>query len=130
MTNLLACFYISFGAILGALSRWGLGILSQPVIGSFFWLPTLLVNCIGCFFVGFFWAVGLHVSSAKVWLVIVIGFLGSFTTFSTFALDGLRLFEIGQTKQLMLMWVSANILAITFVFLGSFLGKWWLQVST
>lgn len=75
--------FIATGAALGALARWQLGIwlnsLSQAV-----GFGTLLANWLGCLLIGI--ALGLHLQdSAK--LFFITGFLGSFTTFSTFSAE-------------------------------------------
>ncbi|WGE35541.1 CrcB family protein [Actinobacillus genomosp. 1] len=75
--------WISLGAVLGAISRWQLGVwfngfLSQLAFG------TLLANLLGCFLIGI--AIGLHLNDGQK-LLFITGFLGSFTTFSSFSLE-------------------------------------------
>lgn len=75
--------WISLGAVLGAISRWQLsvwfnGFLSQFAFG------TLLANLLGCFLIGI--AIGLHLNDGQK-LLFITGFLGSFTTFSSFSLE-------------------------------------------
>lgn len=76
-------FLISIGAIVGALSRWGLGLwlnaISSPII-----LGTLAANYLGCFLIGVAMAFSLS-DNTKLWLT--TGFLGSFTTFSAFSAE-------------------------------------------
>ncbi|WP_077478146.1 CrcB family protein, partial [Rodentibacter trehalosifermentans] len=76
---------ISGGAVLGALGRWALTHSLNPIF-SIFALGTLLANLIGCFVVGilmaFFWQ---YPQVNGLWkLFLVTGFLGAFTTFSSF----------------------------------------------
>ncbi|MDR1615011.1 MAG: fluoride efflux transporter CrcB [Campylobacteraceae bacterium] len=81
-------FAIAFGAVLGALSRYGIFIfLGEKLVA----LPlrTLVVNILGCFVVGLvaeYFALR-HNVPIYVKLFFITGFLGSFTTFSTFAMD-------------------------------------------
>ena len=75
--------WISLGAVLGAISRWQLsvwfnGFLSQFAFG------TLLANLLGCFLIGI--VIGLHLNDGQK-LLFITGFLGSFTTFSSFSLE-------------------------------------------
>ncbi|VTU06989.1 CrcB protein [Actinobacillus indolicus] len=74
---------ISFGAVLGALSRWQLGIWLNPLISQFAF-GTLLANVLGCFLIGI--ALGLNLQESSK-LLLIMGFLGSFTTFSAFSAE-------------------------------------------
>lgn len=85
--------WISFGAICGALSRWGVGLVLNPLFVAFP-LGTLVVNFAGCFIIGLVLPVGAVSiplnASARAFLV--TGLLGSFTTFSTFSAETIYLF--------------------------------------
>ena len=87
---------ISFGAVLGALSRWQLGVWLNPLISQFAF-GTLMANVIGCFLIGI--ALGLNLEESSK-LLLITGFLGSFTTFSAFSA------EIGE-KLLQEKWLNA-----------------------
>lgn len=73
----------------GALSRYGVGVVVGPQ--RFPW-ATLLVNVLGSFLLGFVlaWAVG-RGWTEDVTRSVTIGFIGSFTTFSTFVVDAASL---------------------------------------
>lgn len=79
---------ISLGAALGACSRWGLGLLFNPLF-AFLSFGTLIANYVGCFIIGLliamFWQ--FPQISAEWRLFLVTGFLGSLTTFSTFSAE-------------------------------------------
>jgi CrcB protein len=81
-------FAIAFGAVLGALSRYGIfALLGEKFV--VFPLRTLAVNILGCFAVGLaaeYFALR-HNVPIYLQLFFITGFLGSFTTFSTFAMD-------------------------------------------
>lgn len=87
---------ISFGAVLGALSRWQLGVWLNPLISQFAF-GTLMANVLGCFLIGI--ALGLNLQESSK-LLFITGFLGSFTTFSAFSA------EIGE-KLLQEKWLNA-----------------------
>lgn len=74
---------LSVGAVLGALFRWQLGIWLNPLLNQFA-LGTLLANWVGCFLIGI--AMGLNLGDSQR-LLFITGFLGSFTTFSSFSLE-------------------------------------------
>jgi len=86
--------WIAAGGAIGTLARFA---LAGALNGSNHPWGTVAVNILGSFALGI--AVGLwgfsHEADHQV--AITIGVLGGFTTFSTFALDTLRLWEDGQT---------------------------------
>ena len=75
--------WISLGAVLGAISRWQLGVWFNGFLSQFAF-GTLLANLLGCFLIGI--AIGLHLIDGQK-LLFITGFLGSFTTFSSFSLE-------------------------------------------
>jgi len=82
---------VGLGGAVGSVLRWMISIrlddsLGRLPLGSvgFAW-PTLIVNVIGCFAIGF--VAGHRKHSLDVWHFWVVGVLGGFTTFSTFALE-------------------------------------------
>ena len=89
---------ISIGAILGANARWFLSRFAARVLGSVFPYGTLFINVTGSFIVGFFmiWASERVLLDPRWRLLIVIGFCGAFTTFSSFAFETMAYFEQGQ----------------------------------
>ena len=72
---------ISLGAVMGALLRWGIGLVLNPLFSSVA-LGTLIANWLGCFLIGI--AMGLSLGDNQK-LLFITGFLGSFTTFSSFS---------------------------------------------
>ncbi|RYM05189.1 fluoride efflux transporter CrcB [Sporolactobacillus sp. THM7-7] len=85
---------VLFG-ILGALSRYSLQLMIHT--GSFP-LATLIINLTGCFLLAFVtqFLIWMPRLSAKMVSAIGTGFVGSFTTFSTFALESSRLIQAGD----------------------------------
>ncbi|WP_027389088.1 fluoride efflux transporter CrcB [Chrysiogenes arsenatis] len=119
---MLKVFSVAAGGALGALSRFYLGSLVTRLAGSAFPLGTLLINVSGSFFIGaifiFFYDKGLVSNELR--LAVAVGFLGAFTTFSTFSLETLVLWRDG-------LWGLAflNILANIVLSLGACaLGIW------
>jgi CrcB protein len=88
---------IAAGATLGAWLRWGLGLWLNPLAPQ---LPvgTLTANLIGGYVIGLAVAwFGAHPQLALEWrLLIVTGFLGALTTFSTFSAEAVALLEGGE----------------------------------
>ena len=87
MPAMLSVFAICLGASLGALSRWGLGLWLTP--GGMIPWGTLAANLIGGYLIGIFIAIFQAMPQIDpVWrLLLITGFLGGLTTFSTFSAE-------------------------------------------
>ena len=100
-----AVLAISLGASAGALLRWWLGLWLNPLLSG---LPlgTLLVNLLGGYLVGVAVAyLAQHPGLAPEWrLLVVTGFLGGLTTFSTFSAEVVMLLQQGR-----LGWAAATV---------------------
>jgi fluoride exporter len=96
MNNMLDYLVIAFFAFIGGTARYWLGVWIPAVSG--FPLGTLLVNLLGCFI--FSWLVKHILSdidvSARLVLGVGVGFCGALTTFSSFALDTMKLVQSDQ----------------------------------
>src|SRR3954453_18527489 len=86
----------ALGGALGALARWGVATALSPSPGAWPW-ATLLVNLTGCLLIGALLAVLLSrfPTSALLRPFLAVGVLGGYTTFSTFAVDLVRLGATG-----------------------------------
>lgn len=89
---------IAVGGALGAVSRFLLGNYISKVSGSSLPLGTFAINIIGCFAMGFLMTliVERQLLSAAWRLLLCVGFLGGFTTFSSFGYEGLMLLTEGR----------------------------------
>jgi len=114
---------ISLGATAGALSRYYLSTWLAEILGTEFPYSTLIINVSGCFVMGFFVTVSLGRVVAihpDVRLLVTVGFLGSYTTFSTYELDTARLLERSWNTDL-LYWSGSALLGLLSLRLGVFL---------
>ena len=101
---------IAFGGALGALARYSVGIGAAALLGPGFPLATLLVNVLGSFTIGlcYVFFVESADNSGVLRAFIMVGFLGAFTTFSTFSVETLQLLESGQLAKSLLN-VASNV---------------------
>ena len=100
---------ISLGAIVGANARYLLSRFTAKELGPVFPYGTLFINIVGSLIVGFFvvWTTERVLTDPRWRLLVVVGFCGSFTTFSSYAFETMSYFERGQWL-LMLTNVFAN----------------------
>lgn len=97
MQTITIYIFIALGGATGACLRYFLSQLMLQWFGKGFPFGTLLVNIIGSFLLGFMYSLLEHGQlEAALWRTTIgIGFLGALTTFSTFSVDTLMLFQQG-----------------------------------
>jgi CrcB protein len=90
--------WIGLTGALGALARYQMGAMVQQATGSSFPWGTLAINVLGCFLFGIVWALATDRSliSPDMRTILLSGFMGAFTTFSTFAFETQTLIADGQ----------------------------------
>ena len=89
---------VGLGGAIGSVGRYLMGAWFQTLVGNpgFPW-GTFLVNVIGAFLIGVAFGLSKDGSlSSQAWTLVVIGALGGYTTFSTFALETLEQFADGR----------------------------------
>lgn len=88
---------IALGGAAGSLLRYLIGGAVQRSSASGFPIGTLFVNVAGCFLIGIFVRALLNMQlSAELRALLVVGFCGGFTTFSTFSFEAVGLIEGGE----------------------------------
>jgi CrcB protein len=105
---------ISVAAIVGANLRYLLSRFAAKELGSNFPYGTLGINVVGSVIVGFFviWASERVLIDPRWRLLVVIGFCGSFTTFSSYAFETMAYFEQGQWALMLANVFSNNLLCL------------------
>jgi CrcB protein len=118
-------FIISLGAIVGANARWIISRYAAKVLTPVFPFGTLFINVAGSFIVGFFmiWATERVLIDPRWRLLIVVGFCGAFTTFSSFAFETVAYFEQGQWLLLLANFASNNLLCLAAALAGIALAR-------
>lgn len=115
---------VSLGAIPGALSRYYLTLSFSQCLSPNFPYGTFLINLSGALIMGFFTTLSLErVVSPDVRLLVAVGFLGSYTTFSTYALDTVSLLQGGGRGAAYFYWAGSAILGVLSLEAGSFLAR-------
>jgi len=115
---------VGFGGFLGAIARYFISGYIQNKMFVIFPIGTFVVNIVGSFIIGFLWELfNIVIFSQNMKLLILTGFIGAFTTFSTFSLEVVNLFQEKEYFYMILYLVGTNILGISFVFLGIFISR-------
>lgn len=105
--------YVGLAGAVGALARYGLGLMVESLGSSVFPVATLLTNLIGSFLLGWLTHMFLRTGKPSPQFVTIVGtgMIGSFTTFSTFSVETIRLLEESRIE-----------MALLYVFLSITLG--------
>ena len=112
-------FAVAIGGAVGAMGRAGIAAILTTA-GGFPW-QTFAANTIGSLAIGVVWAALVKAEAPPLWSAFLItGVLGGFTTFSTFSLETVQLFEQG-VWQTALGYIALSVLSCV---LGAGLGVW------
>ena len=105
---------ISVAAMVGANLRFLVSRLAVREFGPVFPAGTLLINLLGSFIVGLFivWTSERVLLDPRWRLLVVVGFCGSFTTFSSYAFETMAYFEQGQWGLMLANIFSNNLLCL------------------
>ncbi len=108
------------GGCIGAVCRFGLSWVTATYMSGRFPMGTLAANMIGCFLIGgaFAMADRTQLFGPAARLFFITGFLGSLTTFSTYALESVQAFRGGDLTTACLNILVNTILGITLVLAG------------
>ena len=111
---------IALGGALGALARYGVAIGTAHTIGVGFPWSTIIVNVMGSFLMGILIAkfATMEPVPQEIRHLCMTGFLGAFTTFSTFSLDFVTLWERGDMLQAFSYMAASVMLSILALFLA------------
>jgi CrcB protein len=114
--------WIAFGSALGGVARYACQGWAARLISDTFPWGTLIVNIVGCSFIGFFYtftaADGRVIVSTQMRQFVMVGICGGYTTFSSFSLETLNLARDGQWAK-----VAGYVLgSLVFCLLGVWLG--------
>ena len=123
MGNSLKIVLIVFaGSGLGGVARYGMQTWIFRIYPFTFPLGTFVVNILGCFLIGLFYALSEkgNLLTPEWRLALTTGFCGGFTTFSTFAYENMSLLRTGDYLFFGLYILASVVLGIAAVYLGIF----------
>jgi len=119
---------IAFAGGMGSLARYLVSGWAQRFSVGSFPLGTLIVNVAGCLLIGVVAAAasGRFILREEIRVVLQVGFIGGFTTFSAFGYETFSLFTDGQMKSALLNLALNNVLSLAAVWLAYRVTQsWW-----
>jgi CrcB protein len=121
MSDLVA---VGIGGFVGAVARYLVGGWAAARLGTLFPYGTFIINVTGCFILGFLMG-GLERDAipAALRLPIGVGFVGAYTTFSTYSYETLHLVETGSTVAAAWNVVGSNVVGLLSALTGLAAGR-------
>lgn len=116
---------IALGGAIGTLARYGTGtLLAEPTARHGFPYGTLAVNLAGCFVMGLLQGIFVdRLIQPQYRLALLVGFLGGYTTFSSYGWETTAFLQAGQWRMAALNFGANNFLGVPLVILGYVLGR-------
>ena len=118
--------YVALGGSIGASLRFFFSLLFKNFLSlNYLFISTLLVNIIGSFLIGYtiFLLESKNITQDFLKYFIIIGILGSFTTFSTFSLENVEMLVDKKIIQAFLYMFFSLTLCLLFTYIGLNLNK-------
>ena len=114
---------VALGGAIGAAGRYLVGVAATRVMGLGFPWGTLTVNVAGSFLMGVLVVSLAHKDATRLAPFLMTGVLGGFTTFSSFSLETMRLWQNGMHLTGLLYILLNNMISIGLCYLGYWAGK-------
>lgn len=116
---------IAAGGAVGAVLRFAVSNSVYRMVGRDFPYGTLTVNVLGSLLMGFLFIVLVerHLVAVEWRAALLVGLLGSFTTFSAFSMETIALLEDGEVLRAMLNVILSVVLCLTATWLGLGIGR-------
>lgn len=113
--------WVGSGGFFGAVSRYALGNWVASKLGTSFPYGTLVINLTGCLILGFFGTLALQRATLippEARLLVAVGFVGAYTTFSTFGFETIRLLEENSLVLALAYVLGSVLLGLLMTYLG------------
>lgn len=116
---------LALAGAMGSLARYGIAGLVQRIHGTSFPWGTMVVNLSGCFLTGFLWTLfeNRWPVSGETRALILVGFMGAYTTFSAFILESGELMRSAEWAQAIGNIAMQNIFGFFALFVGIALAR-------
>lgn len=116
---------VALGGALGAVSRFCIGNIVSKCLGSSLPYGTFLINIVGCFFMGLLMTViAERQLLPSAWrLFLCVGFLGGFTTFSSFGYETFNLINNGKLLEALGYAGGSVVLGLLAAVIGVYIGR-------
>ncbi len=117
--------WLAIAGVIGTLCRYWLGGFVQRAYGGVFPWGTFAVNMAGCFLFGIVWSAAEErmLIGAELRAILLIGFMGAFTTFSSFIFETGQLMRDSQWALAAGNVILQNVTGIIMFFLGIYAGR-------
>lgn len=117
--------YVVCGGALGAVSRYVVSVAAARWAGASFAWGTLFVNLAGCLLVGYGFTMGVQrgALTPQARLLLITGFLGALTTFSTYSVEALQYLVDGRYRLAATSVLANNVGGFALTALGMWLGR-------
>src|SRR5437773_9693495 len=120
-----ALLLVGCGGFFGAIARYAVGLLVARRLGSHWPWGTFLINVTGCFAIGFFLTLASErFAVPEAWrLLFPVGFVGAYTTFSSYEWEAFRLVQDGAWARTLTYLLGSVVVGFAAVFLGVVLAR-------
>lgn len=115
---------VAAGGALGAVARYLVANAVAQRVGVEWPWGTLLINLSGCLLISLFLGAGAgRIADSNLRYLLPIGFVGAYTTFSTYEYEVLRLFELGRAGPALAYVLASNVLGFLAVAAGAWIAR-------
>lgn len=121
----MALLFVGLGGALGAIARYLVGTAIASRLGTAWPFGTFVINVSGCFVIAFFLTLTTErVVVADAWRYFFpVGFVGAYTTFSTYEYETARLVETGEWARALLYVVASTVVGFGAILLATWLAR-------
>ena len=115
---------VALGGAFGAIARYGVSLAAVQLGATSFPWGTWVANLIGCFLIGLIVPFVATPQTETARLLVVTGFLGAFTTFSTYSVDTFSLWMAGRPGLALANALGSVVFGLVCVALGVYVARW------
>lgn len=122
--------FVGLGGVFGAISRYAVSKAINEKTGFSFPLGTLIVNITGAYLLSFILGIGIshhNLIGKELELALTTGFLGAYTTFSTFSWETFQSIQDGEFYRTLAYVLLSVFLGLTAAWLGFFSSTNWIH---